>query len=122
MNSLSILAVNYASDDKNVNGKKKQKRIQNYKQREKGEFYYAKKLNSEKWNYKIPKTPRVLKPRCNCLLSQKTNSKIQCQRFSEIERFKIFNRFWKMTWGEKKIFADQNTTLLAKSRERSRKI
>lgn len=44
MNSLSILAVNYASDDKNVNGKKKQKRIQNYKQREKGEFYYAKKM------------------------------------------------------------------------------
>lgn len=86
------------------------------KAREHGLEYIGKRKINGKWKFD-PKPPREMKPRCSCSSLKKT---VKCADFDEEDRIGIFNRFWSMNWGEKKVFVDllmvQKRT--AKPRER----
>lgn len=55
------------------------------------------KENIEVWKYDIKKSAKTIKPRCNCNLSNKTDSKLQCSRLTEEHRRSMFNKLWKQS-------------------------
>lgn len=69
--------------------------------REKGKRYLGKIFKNGKWIYDLPKDERKIKERCQC--KQKEKNKIQCNMVTDEERQKIFNKFWNMSWKEKKF-------------------
>lgn len=80
-------------------------REQNKLKRQKGDHYKGvRKTDEGKWVADNERAERKLKAPCSCKLSaQKT--KLQCRQFSEADRTKIFEHFWKeMTWPERKVF------------------
>ncbi|KAK5642954.1 hypothetical protein RI129_009121 [Pyrocoelia pectoralis] len=77
----------------------------NKKRRERGKKYLGRKKVDDKIKYDIQKENRKMKPRCNCKRSLSTNSVMRCNQFTENDRTKIFQKFWKtMDWGEKKVY------------------
>lgn len=87
--------------------------------REKGKPYLGKMFKNGKWTYDLPKDERKIKERCQC--KQKEKSKIQCNMVTDEERQKIFNKFWNMSWKEKKIYLDLFVIVQPTSRARDRK-
>ncbi|CAH1980252.1 unnamed protein product [Acanthoscelides obtectus] len=76
--------------------------INKYK-RLRGQPYQGKKEITGTWNYNINKPGKFLENPCNCSLSRK-KSAIQCQKMTEENRLKIFQKFWNtMTWNERKL-------------------
>lgn len=70
------------------------------------------------WDYKVLKSPHIMKSRCGCASSIKGTTQIKCCSFSETDRLKIFNRFWKMVWKEKKVFITENIIMMPTKRSR----
>lgn len=91
----------------------------NKKAREIGENYCGKKFVDGEWDYKIPKEGRKMMERCSC--KYKDSSKIKCVTVDEEERNYIFEKFWKMSWGEKKVYIDLLVIVQPTSRARDRK-
>lgn len=52
----------------------------NNKQREKGSAYLGKEEISDTWKFVEPRGERNIKDRCNCKLSLKGNTKMQCDK------------------------------------------
>lgn len=72
----------------------------------KGEGYKCLTKINGRWIYGKPKKARQLKPACNCTLSR-SESQIKCNLFTEEERHKIFERFWKeFNWKERRTYVD----------------
>ncbi|GFS57288.1 uncharacterized protein TNCV_491771 [Trichonephila clavipes] len=69
----------------------------NKEQREKREPFFGKKKIDGKWSFVEPKSERKIKGRCNCKLSLKDNTKLQCEKLPEEERQKCFKKFWGMS-------------------------
>ncbi|CAB3256002.1 unnamed protein product [Arctia plantaginis] len=90
----------------------------NKEQREKGKAYLGKKKIENKWGFVEPKLDRKMKARCKCKLSLKGDTKINCDKISEEERQKIFDKFWNITWKEKKMFVKMSSICKSKERER----
>lgn len=88
--------------------------------REVGEDYHGKKRVDGKWNYKIRKEGRKMKARC-CCKSNPNKSKMQRNTITEEDKNNIFCRFWKMPWGEKKLYVDLFVVVHPTSRARDRK-
>lgn len=59
-----------------------------------------------------------MKPSCKC--KPKTGA-IKCSSLEEKHRRKIFEAFWKMTWGEKKVFVNSQVISLLPKRASNRK-
>lgn len=91
----------------------------NRKNREKGLKYFGRKQHNDTWDNRVPKSPRILKERCKCK-TQKTG-KIRCALITEQDRKGIFDKFWEMTWGEKKIYLDSLMQIIPTDRPRDRK-
>lgn len=87
--------------------------------REKGLTYFGRKKHEAGWENKVPKQPRALKERCKCTAKEKTV--IKCFCFSEDDRKAIFETFWKMTWGQKKVYIDGLVQTSSTKRPRDRK-
>lgn len=81
------------------------KRQENKTKRQKGEDYKGVRKNEDgKWIADRERAARTLKPACNCKLSSQ-NTKLQCRMFSENDRNRIFEYFWKhMSWSDRKIY------------------
>ncbi|CAG5001783.1 unnamed protein product [Parnassius apollo] len=86
--------------------------------REKGKQYTGRKKVDGKWE-KTLKNKRVLKPRCKCKTNDKTA--LKCCEITEDDRKVIYERFWGMTWGEKKIFVNSLVQEIPTKRPRDRK-
>lgn len=85
--------------------------------RQAGLPYNGKCKTDTKWVYNLPRSAKTMKARCLCNEEQT----IKCKEISDEERNKLFVKFWKLTWGEKKIYL---TTLIEKcttKRARNRK-
>lgn len=91
----------------------------NKKLREIGRAYCGKKRINGKWDYSIKKEGRKMKERCGCKC--KDNSKIRCSSIKEEERKTIFEKFWKLNRGEKKVYVDLLVLKLPTARSRDRK-
>ncbi|CAG9773284.1 unnamed protein product [Ceutorhynchus assimilis] len=78
--------------------------LQNKKNRELGRAYQSKKKVDNKWNYNIEKPGKQMKNGCSCKLG-KANSVLKCSEVIQKYRQEIFDKFWKMTWPEKKQYA-----------------
>ncbi|XP_060808417.1 uncharacterized protein LOC132903662 [Amyelois transitella] len=91
----------------------------NKDQREKGQPYLGKKKVDDKWRFVQIKNERKFKDRCNCKLSSRGNTKLQCKEIPEEERQKCFKDFWNMTWKEKKVFIKMLSVCKQKQRNRS---
>lgn len=87
--------------------------------REKGNKYYGKKKQSGKWIKDIPKEKKELKPRCKC--SEQKNGVIKCHMITEEDRKSLFDQFWMMNWGEKKLFIKCLIKVMPIKRQRDRK-
>lgn len=71
--------------------------------RSKGQEYFGRGKNEEgKTVFNVKKEAKRIKARCLCKDSPKTQFK--CSTISEDDRRQIFERFWSLTRGEKKIF------------------
>lgn len=68
--------------------------------------------------FKMKKPMKTLKDRCKCT---KTNTKIQCFKISDEDRQKIFKKFWKLKWPEKRIYVSSRVLSLPTARARNRK-
>ncbi|XP_050514864.1 uncharacterized protein LOC126890077 [Diabrotica virgifera virgifera] len=86
--------------------------------RENGQQYTGRKKIEGKWE-RIQKNKRVLKPRCKCRTTDK--SALKCSEVSEEERKNIFEMFWRMNWGEKKVFVNGLVQEIPTKRPRDRK-
>ncbi len=73
-----------------------------------------------KWDYKVPRKAREMKPRCNCVHSKQDTS-IQCLMFNEQTRNKIHSEFWDLSWEEKRVFVCANMETEFAERMRDRK-
>ncbi|CAH1113181.1 unnamed protein product [Psylliodes chrysocephalus] len=80
---------------KNRNTRKKRKR------------YFGKTKVNGKWSYNIEREPRNIKERCECRVK---NGTLKCSAITEKQRKDIFQYFWSLCWGEKKLFADSTVT------------
>ncbi|KAJ8926259.1 hypothetical protein NQ314_021380 [Rhamnusium bicolor] len=80
---------------------------ENKAKREKGEKYLGFKKNEKgKWIADQERDSRHIKPFCNCKKSMKP-TKIQCRKFSEEERLRIFTHFWsELSWAQRKIYVN----------------
>ncbi|CAG5055139.1 unnamed protein product [Parnassius apollo] len=92
--------------------------IKNKEQREKGKAYLGKKKIDDKWKFVEPRSVRNIKDRCNCKLSLKGGTKLQCDKISDEERKQCFEKFRNMTWKEKKIYIKMLSICKSKQRER----
>lgn len=92
---------------------------ENKRKREKGLEYFGRKKQDNVWNNKVPKEPKRIKRRCQCKVKEK--GQIKCFLITENDRQTIFNFFWNMAWGEKKIFIDSLVKILPTNRYRDRK-
>lgn len=102
------------------------KREQNKRRRELGDCYDGKKCIDGEWKYNIPKQQRVLKERCSCKISIKNQNTarrptLKCYLLSDEDRKLAFDNFWKLTWGEKKLFVKLNMRSNESQRHRDRK-
>lgn len=91
--------------------------LQNKRSRELGKAYQSKKKSDNKWNYKIERPEKKLKNGCSCKLG-KANSVLKCSEVTQEYRQEIFDKFWKMTWPEKKQYAVGLVTLQKVKRRR----
>ncbi|CAF4857457.1 unnamed protein product [Pieris macdunnoughi] len=91
----------------------------NKKNREKGKEYCGKKKVDGEWKKNIKKPKKVLKPRCSC--KERGNSVIQCHSISEDDRKILFDKFWKLTWDEKRVYVDNLVKIVHTNRQRDRK-
>lgn len=91
----------------------------NKKLREKGEPYSGRVKKDGKWSYDEPKQPRTIKARCKC--PTKETSTMKCQLITEDQRIHLFNSFWQYTWGEKKVYINNQVTSVSTKRHRNRK-
>lgn len=78
-----------------------------------------KKKCEGKWSYDIERTHREMKRRCAC--KGRDKSLLKCAVLSEEDRKTIFQHFWKLTWGEKKIYIDNAVKNSPINRQRDRK-
>lgn len=92
---------------------KKRKRIhvkydptytKNKENRQFGFAYKGKKKLKGRWNYEVEKPRKLLRNPCACKLGT-AKTALQCTKLSEEDRTEIFNKFWQMTWSEKKMYA-----------------
>ncbi|CAG4967871.1 unnamed protein product [Parnassius apollo] len=90
----------------------------NKEQREKAKAYLGKKKRGNKWGFIEPKPVREMKSRCKCKLSLKGDTKMHCDKIPEEERQTMFEKFWKMSWKEKKVFVKMSSISKKKERER----
>lgn len=65
------------------------------------EYSGTKKKEDGKWDYKVEKNPREMKPPCNCAMS-KQSSTIMCGDISEDNRKVVFEEFWRASWDTKR--------------------
>lgn len=68
----------------------------------------------------VKKEERKIKERCGC--KSKNTSKVKCINITEEERMTIFDRFWKMNRGEKKVYIDLLVLKRPTGRSRDRKV
>ena len=61
---------------------------------------------------------RKIKARCSC---SSKHSVIKCRNISDETRKEIFNAFWLLSWGEKKIYVDSLVKMMPTIRPRDRK-
>lgn len=87
--------------------------------REKGHAYFGKRKLSDKWVKNIPKPKKEMKPRCKC--SEFKSGVIKCHEITEEDRKFLFEQFWAMDWGEKKIFIKCLIKVMPTKRKRDRK-
>ncbi|XP_037298683.1 uncharacterized protein LOC115454616 [Manduca sexta] len=78
------------------------KRQLNKKDRMLGKAYLGFKKVGNKYHQKEPKPERSMGPKCMSAFC--IRSKIFCPNLSEDIRKDVFNRFWSMTWFEKKMY------------------
>ncbi|GFS47016.1 hypothetical protein TNIN_23991 [Trichonephila inaurata madagascariensis] len=83
----------------------------------KGKPYFGKKKIDGKWSFVEPKSERKIKDRCNCKQSLKDNTKLQCKKLPE-EGQKCFEKFWGMSWKEKKVYVRMSSICKRKQRKR----
>ncbi|KAL4705163.1 hypothetical protein ACJJTC_007909 [Scirpophaga incertulas] len=86
--------------------------------REKGREYNGRKKVNGKWERTF-KNKRVLKPRCKCKTNDKTA--LKCCEIKEEDRNVLYEKFWGMTWGEKKVFVNSLVQEMPTKRPRDRK-
>ncbi|KAL4720744.1 hypothetical protein ACJJTC_006818 [Scirpophaga incertulas] len=86
--------------------------------REKGREYNGRKKVNGKWERTF-KNKRVLKPRCKCKTNDKTA--LKCCEIKEEDRKVLYEKFWGMTWGEKKVFVNSLVQEMPTKRPRNRK-
>lgn len=91
---------------------------QNYKLRETGNGYVGRRKQKNEWVYDVKKQARTMKSRCSC--KQHPNSNLKCISVSDPERQIIFDHFWGLTWGEKKILIDTTVSVIPICRPRNR--
>lgn len=91
----------------------------NKKNRENGKQYCGKKKVDGEWQRNIKKPKKELKPRCSC--KEKRNSVIRCHIISEDDRKMLFDKFWNMTWAEKRVYVDNLVKIVHTNRQRDRK-
>lgn len=91
----------------------------NRKSREKGKEYYGKRKIDGEWNKSIKKPKRMLKPRCNC--EEKKKGALQCHQISDDDRQVVFDKFWNLTWGQKRIYVENTVKVFHTNRQRDRK-
>lgn len=72
--------------------------------------------NNAKWNYDVQKGKRELKDRCLHL----GNSSVRCANFSDEARKSIFDKFWNLSWSEKRFFVCQHIQVQPVKRPRHR--
>nr|CAH7748642.1 unnamed protein product [Callosobruchus chinensis] len=86
--------------------------------RQSGQEYFGKRKLEDKWDYHVTKKPKVMKESCKC--NGKTGTK--CKDILKEERTKLFEKFWELSWSEKRVYI---TTLVEKNpvkRARNRKV
>ena len=109
------------------NARKRKRRVdkkgweteKNKSKREKRQKYYGLKKNAEgNWVIDQKREARKLKPFCNCKQSAKT-TKIQCRKFTEDDRLKIFNHFWKESnWSQSRTYVANLSIVLPQKTKR----
>ncbi|XP_039295901.1 uncharacterized protein LOC111053764 isoform X2 [Nilaparvata lugens] len=112
--------------DGNSNKKNRKRKIhvkrdptysKNKRSREIGQVYESKKKIDGKWDYKVIKPKKFLKTPCQCKLG-KSKSKLQCGLVPDEFRKQLFQKFWQLSWLEKKQFVKGSTVLAAVKRRR----
>nr|CAH7752722.1 unnamed protein product [Callosobruchus chinensis] len=115
------------SDDENKKRKRTKNRLSdsknwnyntNKKKRQEGASYMGRKDNK----FVVQRNERKLKMKCLC--RERTGSKknaFKCYILSEEERQNIFNKFWRLTWEEKKIYVSGRAIASDIKRARNRK-
>lgn len=91
----------------------------NKKNREMGKEYKGKRKVNGIWVKDLKRPKKVMKSRCNCV--ERKNNIIKCHSVSEDDRKLMFNKFWNMTWDEKRVLVQNLVKILHTSRPRDRK-
>ncbi|XP_035442544.2 uncharacterized protein LOC118270866 [Spodoptera frugiperda] len=87
--------------------------------REKGNEYFGKRKESGNWIKNICKPKKEIKPRCRCL--ENSNGVMKCHMITQENRKYLFEQFWAMDWGEKKVFIKCLMKIIPTKRQRDRK-
>lgn len=68
-----------------------------------GEEYKGRRQSDEGRTilFDVKKPKRALKPRCSCKITKR--NKFKCETIKEETRKQIFEHFWKLDWGQRKI-------------------
>lgn len=90
----------------------------NKQRRQEGKTYFGREKKQDCWNYNKSKEARSIKPRCSCKIGK--YSTLKCETVDEDVRRSIFNRFWSLTWGEKKTLVNEWVTTIPIVRPRNR--
>ncbi|CAH1980786.1 unnamed protein product [Acanthoscelides obtectus] len=120
---------NSDSDEMPTKSNKRKKRFQVQKaawygeknkiRRERGKRYFGRAKINGNWNYDIERQPKEIKERCACKTKQ--NGVLKCQLVSNEKRKYIFEYFWTLKWGEKKMYVDNTVKSCPLARPRDRK-
>lgn len=89
----------------------------NKQRRQEGKTYFGREKKQDCWNYNKTKDARSIKSRCLSKIGK--YSTLKCETIDEDVR-SIFNRFWSLTWGEKKTLVNEWVTTIPIVRPRNR--
>lgn len=84
--------------------------------RQMGREYFGKCKEEAGWDYRVKKQAKHSKPPCTC----DVNSGFKCYMISEEERTKLFEKFWKYSWKEKRVYISTLTEKFTPKRARNR--
>lgn len=117
------------SDEMPTKNNKRKKRFQVQKaawygeknkiRRERGKRYFGRAKINGNWNYDIERQPKQIKERCTC--KTKKNGVLKCELVSDEKRKYMFDYFWTLNWGEKKLYVDNTVKSSPVARPRDRK-